>query len=103
MHKLMILFHKTDDTLELETRWSQEFVRLAEKMPGLRRVTVSRILGGPAGDAHLHLVHEFYFDDLGAVQSAMASEAGQQAGRALVALAGEHASLVFAEHLEEAR
>jgi uncharacterized protein (TIGR02118 family) len=99
----MILFHKTEDTLELETRWSQEFVRLAEQMPGLRRVTVSRVLGGPTGNVDLHLVHEFYFDDLHAVQAAMASEAGQQAGRALVSLAGKHATLVFAEHLEEER
>lgn len=103
MHKLMILFHKTEDTLGLETRWSQEFVRLAEQMPGLRKVTVSRVLGGPAGDADLHLVHEFYFDDLQAVQTAMASKEGQQAGRALISIAGKHATLVFAEHLEEAR
>jgi uncharacterized protein (TIGR02118 family) len=99
----MILFHKTEDTLELETRWSQEFVRLAERMPGLRKVTVSRVLGGPAGDADLHLVHEFYFDDLHAVQAAMASEEGQKAGRALISMAGEDVTLVFAEHLEEDR
>jgi uncharacterized protein (TIGR02118 family) len=99
----MILFHKTDNLLELETRWSQEFVRLAEHMPGLRKVTVSRVLGGPAGDEDLHLVHEFYFDDLHAVQAAMASEEGQRAGKALISIAGEHATLVFAEHLEEDR
>lgn len=103
MHKLMILFRKTDDLLELETRWSQEFVRLAEQMPGLRRVSVSRILGGPGGEVDLHLVHEFYFDDLAAVQAAMASPQGQQAGRALMEFAAESATLVFAEHLEEDR
>ncbi|MFN2146764.1 MAG: EthD family reductase [Anaerolineales bacterium] len=103
MHKLMILFRTTADPIELETRWSQNFVRLAEKMPGLRRVSVSRILGGPGGQVDLHLVHEFYFDNLAAVQQAMASPEGQEAGRALMEFAGESATLLFAEHLEEAR
>jgi len=99
----MILFARTPDPIELETRWSQEFVRLAEKMPGLRRVSVSRVLGGPGGEVDLHLVHEFYFDDLAAVQAAMASPEGQAAGRALMEFAGESATLAFAEHLEEKR
>lgn len=103
MHKLMILFHTTDDPLAQETHWSQEFVPRAEKMPGLRRVSVSRILGSPGGGADLHLVHEFYFDDLTALQAAMASPEGQAAGRALMQFAGESATLLFAEHLEEAR
>jgi uncharacterized protein (TIGR02118 family) len=103
VHKLMILFHKTADPIELETRWSQEFVRLAEQMPGLRRVSVSRVVGSPGGGADLQLVHEFFFDNLDAVQAAMASPEGQAAGRALMELAGESATLVFAEHLEEAR
>jgi uncharacterized protein (TIGR02118 family) len=103
VHKLMIMFGRTSDPIGLETRWSQDFVRLAEKMPGLRRVSVSRVLGGPGGEVDLHLVHEFYFDDLAAVQAAMASPEGQAAGRALMEFAGESATLVFAEHLEEKR
>jgi uncharacterized protein (TIGR02118 family) len=103
VHKLMILFKTTSDPLGLETRWSQEFVPRAEKMPGLRRVSVSRILGTPGGEANLHLVHEFYFDDLAALEGAMASPEGQAAGRALMAFAGDSVTLLFAEHLEEAR
>ena len=87
----------------METRWSQDFVGLAEKMPGLRRVSVSRILGGPGGEVDLHLVHEFYFDNLTAVQEAMASPEGQAAGKALMEFASESVTLLFAEHLEEAR
>jgi uncharacterized protein (TIGR02118 family) len=72
-------------------------------MPGIRRVSVSRVIGGPAGEVDLHLVHEFYFNDLESLQSAMASPAGQEAGRALMAFAAEEATLCFSEHLEEER
>ena len=103
MHKLMVLIKASDDILALETQWSNEFVGRAERMPGLRRVSVSRIVGGPGGGIELHLVHEFYFDDLKALTEALASPQGQEAGKALMTFAGEYVSIYFAEHLEEAR
>jgi uncharacterized protein (TIGR02118 family) len=71
MHKLMVVFKSSDDSLTLETQWSTEFVARAERMPGLRRVSVSRIVGGPGGSVDLHLVHELYFDDLDALREAL--------------------------------
>lgn len=103
MYKLIVIFRKPPDVMAMENRWSQEFVAKAEAMPGLRRVSVSRVVGAPGGTTDLHLVHEFYFDDLTALQEAMTSEAGQLAGQALMGFAGDHVSLAFAEHLEEDR
>jgi len=103
MHKLMILFRRSADSLDVETRWSNEFVKRAEAMPGLRRVSVSRVVGGPAGETDLHMVHEFYFDDLRALQQALSSPEGQVAGKALMSFAAENVTLCFAEHMEEAR
>ena len=103
MHKLMILFRQSGETLDVETRWSNEFVKRAEAMPGLRRVSVSRVAGGPSGEVDLRMVHEFYFDDLQALQHALASPEGQIAGRALMSFASGHVTLCFAEHMEEAR
>lgn len=99
----MILFRKPPDVLEFERLWSEAFVRRAESMPGLRRVAVSRVHGGPDGEVDLHLVHEFFFDDAQALRQALASPEGQAAGRTLMAIAGGHVSVCFAEHLEEAR
>lgn len=101
MHKLMILFRQPEDVVEFDTRWSQEFVRIAEKMPGLRRVAVSRISGGPSGEVDLHLIHEFYFDHAQAAREAMVSPEGQAAGRALMSFAADVATLCFADHLED--
>ena len=103
MHKLMVVFKSSDDSLTLETQWSTEFVARAERMPGLRRVSVSRIVGGPGESVDLQLVHELYFDDLDSLRTALASDAGQEAGRALMAFSGEHVSIYFAQHLDEDR
>jgi uncharacterized protein (TIGR02118 family) len=99
----MIYFRRPTDPTTLERRWSEEFVPLAEKMPGIRRVTVSRVVGAPGEGCDLHLVHEFFFRDKEALTRAMLSPEGQAAGRALMSFAGEHATLCFAEHLEEDR
>lgn len=103
MHKLMLLFRRPDDVDGFEQRWSHEFVPRAESMPGIRRVTVSRIYGGPAGPADLHLVHEIFFDDAEALQRALVSPEGVAAGQTLISIAGDFVSLCFAEHLEEDR
>ena len=103
MHKLMILFKRSAGILDMEARWSNEFVQKAEAMPGLRRVSVSRVAGGPSGGVDLHLVHEFFFDDFQALQHALSSPEGQVAGRALMSFAADTVTICFAEHLEETR
>ena len=103
MHKLMVVFHSSGDPLTLESQWSEEFVARAEQMPDLRRVSVSRVVGGPGGKLNLHLVHELFFDDLNALENALASQEGQEAGKALISFAGDNVSVYFARHLEEDR
>jgi uncharacterized protein (TIGR02118 family) len=96
MHKLVILIRRSIHGELLEQRWSEEFVRLAERMPGLRRVVVTRPVGAPAAPPPVQLVHELFFDDLEALRSAMTSPEGQAAGRALMTIAPGEADLFFA-------
>ena len=101
-HKLVILFKQPDQPVEFERRWSEEFVPLAEQLPGLQRVIVSRTHGGPAGPVEIYLIHELHFASLSALHSAMASPQGAAAGQCLVRLAQSSAALLFAEHMEDA-
>ncbi len=103
MHKLMVLFGRPSNLGDFEDYWSGRFVPLAERMPGLRRVAVSRVHGSQGGKVDLHLMHEFYFDNEDALRRALASPEGQAAGDALMSFAGGYAALCFAEHLEEER
>lgn len=100
MHKLVVVLRGAAESEWLERHWSDDFVPLAEKMPGLRRVFVGRASGAPSGPADVLLLHEFLFDDLPALQAAMTSAEGQAAGQALMRFAGKRAELFFAEHHE---
>lgn len=70
-------------------------------MPGLRRVSVSRIQGALAHESEVHLLHELYFDDRQALDEAMASEAGQAAGQLLMSFAGGQVEVLLAVHQED--
>ena len=101
MHKLVILFKYPENPSEFDRRWSEEFVALAEKMPGLKRVVVSHTRGGPAGPVDIYLIHEFHFESMTALTAAMSSPEGVAAGQCLVRLAKQNATLLFAEHMED--
>jgi uncharacterized protein (TIGR02118 family) len=101
VYKLLILFKHPPDLAEFQTRWSEDFVRLAEQLPGLRRIVVSHTHGGPGGSVEYHLIHEFHFDNLAALTAALASPAGVRAGQCLMGFAREIATLMFAEHMED--
>ena len=99
--KLVIVFKQQPNPAEFERRWAEEFVPLAERLPGLQRVVVSRTRGGPAGRVDIHLIHELHFANQEALKAAMSSPAGVAAGECLVRLAGRLATLAFAEHMED--
>jgi uncharacterized protein (TIGR02118 family) len=102
IHKLIILFNQPPNPAEFEQRWSEEFVPLAERLPGLRRVVVSHTHGGPAGPVDIYLLHELHFDSQAALAAALGSPQGMAAGQCLVRLAPKAATLLFAEHMEDA-
>jgi uncharacterized protein (TIGR02118 family) len=99
--KLVILFKPPESPAVFEQRWSEEFVPLAEQLPGLRRVVVAHTHGGPAGPVEVYLIHELHFDSQAALGAAMTSAEGVAAGQCLVRVAGKNATLMFAEHMED--
>jgi uncharacterized protein (TIGR02118 family) len=100
-YKLVILFKQPPDPADFERRWSEEFVPLAERLPGLQRVVVSHTHGGPAGPVDIYLIHELHFGSVAAMTGAMTSPEGVAAGQCLVGLAPKLATLLFAEHMED--
>jgi len=100
MHKLVVVLRSGEAGAALEQGWGERFVPRAERMPGLRKVVVSRPVGAPGGEVQVVLLHELFFDDLESLRSAMVSPEGQAAGRALMDLAPGQVELFFAEHLE---
>ena len=101
MYKLVILFGQPSDLLEFDTGW-QAFLGMVEQMAGLRRESVSLVSSMIFGDSKLRpfKIHELYFDDLPALEAALASEAGQQAGEWLHRFTEGNFTLLTAPHQE---
>lgn len=103
MHKLTIFFYPPLQAKELafQADW-QKFMSLAEKMPGLRRETVSDVeqfVYGSQGHRYSK-IHELYFDSRPALDAALASDEGQAAGAWLHKFTQKRFTLIIAEHKE---
>jgi len=61
----------------------QDFLALVERMPGIQRRQVMHVVGAPQGRAHYGRVLELYFADQPALEQALLSPQGQEAGREL--------------------
>ena len=50
-----------------------------KKIPGLRRLEVTRVTGAPSGASDLYLIAELYFDNPAARETALATNEGKAA------------------------
>jgi len=101
MHKITIFFYLPLPGQDFNSGW-QKFMGLAEKMPGLRRETVSEIselVFGSQGHQFIK-IHEFYFDSRQSLNAALQSPEGQAAGDWLHAFTRKRFSMLVAEHKE---
>lgn len=100
MHKLVILIDAAADTAEFHELWPQ-FLSLAESMPGLQREASSRVEQVLYGGLNCFMIHELYFADAPALQKAMSSPVGVQAGQLLQRMARGQVILLMADHRED--
>jgi uncharacterized protein (TIGR02118 family) len=99
MIKLVMLFKHPPNTNSFELGYTRN-LDLLKKMPGLRRVQVGAVLGGPSGETDYYRILELHFDDFTALDAALTSPQGVAAGKDLIAYAGKSVELLFVETSE---
>ena len=100
MVKFMILFAKPENPTAFEDIYN-DFFALVERMPNIARRQVIDVLGSPIGETRLFRILEVYFDDREAMEAALRSKPGQEAGGELRRLPAGSFEMVFAELYEE--
>lgn len=95
--KLIALYKNPKDQKAFDEHYFNIHSPLAEKMPGLRKLEVTRITGSPMGEAEFYLLAEMTFDSMEALKAALASDEGKAAGKDLMGFAGDLVKLYFAE------
>ena len=73
MAKLIVFYRMPRDPAEFDRYYAQVHIPLAKKIPGLRRLEVTRLTGAPSGASDLYLIAELYFDNAAAREAALAS------------------------------
>lgn len=97
MVKLIALYRKPANTEEFDKHYSEIHTPLVKKMPGLRKLEITRITGAPIGESKYHLMAEMYFDSSDAMNSANASPEGKATARDLMSFAADVVTLFYGE------
>jgi uncharacterized protein (TIGR02118 family) len=77
--KLIVVYRIPRDPAEFDRYYAQVHTPLVKKMPGLRRLEVTRLTGAPSGASDLYQIAELYFDSAAAREAALASNEGKAA------------------------
>lgn len=102
MFQFTTIYYRVDDEETLETFFSSTHLQLAEKLPGLVKSEVSRIMGQPGGESRFHMAYSLYFATSQSFYQSIGSETGVELMQALMPWA--EARLItwyYAESFEE--
>jgi uncharacterized protein (TIGR02118 family) len=95
MVRFLVLYNTPEDPAEFDRYYREVHIPLAQKLPGLRRYTISRD-AAPIRGQFYYMVAELDFDDRAALRAAFESAEGQAAAQDVpkFATGGSH-SMVF--------
>jgi len=80
--KLTVVYGKPDDIDTFEKHYNEVHLPIVQRWPGLQRTEISRVSGGPMGSpSPYHWIAEMYFADEAALNEALGSPAGGEAGQ----------------------
>lgn len=82
MIKFIIAFEKPEFANVFENAYN-DLLALIERMPHIARRQVVSVLGSPVGQPPFYRILEIYFDSIEAMEAALRSPAGQEAGAEL--------------------
>jgi uncharacterized protein (TIGR02118 family) len=100
MVKLIALYKKPEDKQSFDDHYFNVHTPLAQKMPGLERIEVTKIYGSPMGESKYHLLAELYFKDQETLNASMSSPEGKAAAKDLMGFAGPLVTMMFGEVVE---
>ena len=102
MFQFTTIYYRVDDEKSLESFFSSTHLQLAEKLPGLVKSEVGRVIGQPGGESRFHMAYSLYFATVESFYQSLSSEAGVQMMQALKPWAEAHLiTWYYAESFEE--
>ncbi|SFT01632.1 EthD family reductase [Marininema halotolerans] len=102
MVKLVALYKHPEAHEEFDKHYEEVHTPLVEKMPGLKKLEVTRMQGTPmGGDAKFYMEAAMYFEDRAALDAAMSSPEGRASAKDLMGFAGPLVTMMIGEVARE--
>ena len=96
--KLTIVYGTPDAPDVFDKHYNEVHMPIVERWPGVERVEIAKVSGGPGGSASpYHLITEIYFADEGALNAALGSDAGREAGKDFMQIAPSGSFMTVSE------
>jgi uncharacterized protein (TIGR02118 family) len=77
--KLMILYSGIKDPKKFDDYYKNVHIPLAKKIPGIKKIIISKVKGVAVGKANYYQVVEAYFDDMESLKKAAESKETKEA------------------------
>ncbi|QKG83871.1 EthD family reductase [Kroppenstedtia pulmonis] len=98
MVKLIALYKHPENREDFEEHYEKVHTPLVKKMPGLKRLEVTRIQGAPTGGkGKYYLEAAMYFDSREDLDKAMSSPEGKASAKDLMSFAGPLVTMMIGE------
>ena len=81
MVRFLVLYNTPEDPVEFDRYYREVHIPLAQKLPGLRRYTISQDMAVIRGADAYYMIAELDFDDRAALENAFQSPEGQAAAQ----------------------
>ncbi|MGC4377848.1 EthD family reductase [Fictibacillus sp. Mic-4] len=101
MVKLIALYKTPENTEEFDKHYYGEHTEITKKIPGLRKMKVTKIVGSPMGKSEYYLYCEMYYDDHESLKAGLKSAEGKASGKDLMSFAGDLVTLMIGEEIDE--
>lgn len=101
MAKLIALYKQPEDKEAFDEHYFNTHTPITKKIPGLREMKVTKIVGSPMGDSEYYLLCEMVYDDHESLQAAMKTDEGKASGKDVMSFAGDIVSLMIGEEVDE--
>lgn len=103
MVKLIAIYKQPENPEQFDEHYFNTHTPLTQKIPGLRDMKVTKIVGSPMGKTDYYLLCEMFYDDHESLQAAMKTDEGKASGKDVMQFAGDLVTLVIGEevHVEK--
>ncbi|PYZ97855.1 ethyl tert-butyl ether degradation protein EthD [Alteribacter lacisalsi] len=101
MVKLIALYKHPEDKAAFDDHYFNTHTPITKKIPGLRKMEVTRVVGSPMGESEYYLMCEMYYDDNDSLKKAMKTDEAKASGKDLMGFAGNLVTLMIGEEANE--